>query len=911
MTRDRTGGRELLRRDWRRDLHRLELAGVFRFPRVDGRSPQINGRGAAGLMPAAPADCGSLEKRKDTKNSHWWTRDLYNRDFDRSSFAVHKEKEMADFRRWILAFATLVLVSGLVGPASAQPGAQLLCTATAWVIPTLRHEGFTELTGDIVLTCVGAPGSVPTPVGENIPQTTVSVSLSAPVTSRILGGVSPQLLTDALLLVDDPSPANQDPCLSPTNPAACVVPGDGGQTFNEPGKFNVFQGLGGTVAGPNSVTFLGVPVDPPAVGSRTYRITNIRIDATSVAVGSDGLAPVYAFVSSTSSGSGSILIGNPQQLYVGFAAFGETATTSSANPIFYQCDTAAQTTTSTVTFIENFATAFKVQTDGVQNLPGVIYFSESGLQIAVTDGTSGTANTATELQTVISNIPVGAAVSVDGYAPSTAQYLCPQDAPPGCVSVPSDANLLLPVPNPTPGLPAIVQVADNSNGTGPISVTVVWGITNTNPSAIDSLAFNVYTSFTGQGGNTTAVTGSATALSGFSPQVAVSSSSESIPSFSSIVETSTSPANLFTLSQCQPPISPAPGITFSGSLVDFSWSAVSDATEYQLTVGTNPGGNNVFSGTTAGTSETVRYIPCTDAGAIIYVQLAAEVGGSFQPAADYTYKCKSGLGDFNGDGYQDLVWMNNSTQQVTVHYFDGTQGATDIGWNWLNEAGEPGGWVLVGAADFDGNGVPDLVWEYMPTGQVTVNYYGGPGGATYQGWNWLNETGAPGWTVVAVADMNNDGAPDLIWQNNTTNQVTVNYYGGTGGAVYQRWNWLNSGGEPAGWRVVGAADFDGNGTPDLVWQYAPTRQVSVNYYGGAGGATYQGWNWLNEAGVPGWTVVGASDFNGDGVPDLVWQNDATAQVTVNYYGGTGGATYIGWNWLASSGFPGWTAVVPR
>jgi hypothetical protein len=74
--------------------------------------------------------------------------------------------------------------------------------------------------------------------------------------------------------------------------------------------------------------------------------------------------------------------------------------------------------------------------------------------------------------------------------------------------------------------------------------------------------------------------------------------------------------------------------------------------------------------------------------------------------------------------------------------------------------------VLVGAADFDGNGVPDLVWEYMPTGQVTVQYYGGPGGATNIGWNWLNEAGVPGWTVVAVADMNNDGVPDLIWQNN-------------------------------------------------------------------------------------------------------------------------------------------------
>jgi hypothetical protein len=309
--------------------------------------------------------------------------------------------------------------------------------------------------------------------------------------------------------------------------------------------------------------------------------------------------------------------------------------------------------------------------------------------------------------------------------------------------------------------------------------------------------------------------------------------------------------------------SPAPGSTLSGSLANFSWNAVSGATEYQLSVGTTPGGANTFSGTTAGTSQIVGSIPCTDTvGGTIYVQLAAEVNGSFQSPAAYSYTCKLGLGNYNGDGHQDVLWQNNSTAQVTVHYFDGTEGATDTGWNWLNESGEPSGWVLVGAADFDGNGVPDLVWEYMPTGQVTVNYYGGPGGATYLGWNWLISNGNPGWTVVAVADMDGNGVPDLIWQNNTTNQVTVNYFGGAGGAVYQGWNWLNSAGEPAGWHVVAAADFDGNGTPDLVWQYAPTRQVTVNYYGGAGGATYQGWNWLNSAGDPGWTVVGASDFNG-------------------------------------------------
>src|ERR1700693_4547085 len=147
---------------------------------------------------------------------------------------------MADFRKWILAFAALVLILGSTVPASAQNG--LNCVASASVTPTLRHEGFTELTGDIVLNCVGVAGATPTPAGSPIPQANISVSMSAPVTSRVLSGASPQAVTDAVLLVDDPSPANQDPCLSPTNPlSTCTVTGDGGQTFNEPGKFNVFR----------------------------------------------------------------------------------------------------------------------------------------------------------------------------------------------------------------------------------------------------------------------------------------------------------------------------------------------------------------------------------------------------------------------------------------------------------------------------------------------------------------------------------------------------------------------------------------------------------------------------------------------------------------------------------------------
>jgi hypothetical protein len=468
--------------------------------------------------------------------------------FDRFNFAIHKEKEMADFRRWILAFAALVLVLGLVAPASAQNG--ISCTASASVTPTLRHEGFTELTGDIVLTCQGVAGATPTPAGSIIPQADISVSLSAPVTSRILSGTA----TEALLLVDDPSPANQTVCGDPTNPiVACEVWGDGGQTFNQkepvdsPAKYNVFQGINVGGPGSYSVTFLGVPIDPPASAARTYRITNVRIDGTSVPAGSAGLSPVFAFVSSSSSTS--IQINNPQN-YVGFVSNGLTVGTSVGSSPFLQCLSYGETKVGTVTFTENFATAFKTQ--GVvpatstasavypQNTPGHVYYTESGLEIAVTGGEAGAADSGTELQTTISNIPTGVTIYADSYAVSSASTGI------GTAGF-SDATMISPVVGSSDG--GSVAVTDGTQ----TSVTIIWEITNTNTSAIDSLAFGIYGSFTGVPGNpgSPAANQPVGALSGFSPQLAAYSKSGPIPEFSSTVNEPTTPTTLFSVSLCQ------------------------------------------------------------------------------------------------------------------------------------------------------------------------------------------------------------------------------------------------------------------------------------------------------------------------------------------------------------------------
>ncbi len=259
-------------------------------------------------------------------------------------------------------------------------------------------------------------------------------------------------------------------------------------------------------------------------------------------------------------------------------------------------------------------------------------------------------------------------------------------------------------------------------------------------------------------------------------------------------------------------------------------------------------------------------------------------------------------GDFNLDGHVDLLWQNSSSGLIAMWYLGGTQGNQYQ--SWAEASNAPAGWNLICAADFNGDGHPDLVLQNTSTGQVVVWYMGGAAGNTYESWAWLSIEGPAGWTLVAAIDMNGDGHPDLIWENASTRQVVVWYMGGSQGNVYQ--SWATAGLSP-GWTLAAVADVNSDGHPDLIWQNDTTRQVAVWYMGGSGGNVYQSWAWLDPVGQTGWTVVGDADINLDGTPDLIWQNDTSGQVVVWYMGGSQGNVYSSWSGIGGS-VPGWRAI---
>lgn len=198
-------------------------------------------------------------------------------------------------------------------------------------------------------------------------------------------------------------------------------------------------------------------------------------------------------------------------------------------------------------------------------------------------------------------------------------------------------------------------------------------------------------------------------------------------------------------------------------------------------------------------------------------------------------------GDFNHDGATDLLWQNTSTGDVSVWYMNGTQWTGN--WDYIAR-GVSLAWKIVGTGDFNRDGKLDLVWQNQSTGDVSVWYMNG---VTWTGnWDYLGKGIATSWKIVSVVDLNQDGQSDLVWQNSQTGDVSY---------------WLMNGvrqvdtGQiartiPLAWKIVGTGDFNNDGKTDFVWQNMQTGDVTVWYMNGV--------NW-----------AGAWDYVAQGVP-LQW-----------------------------------------
>ncbi len=255
---------------------------------------------------------------------------------------------------------------------------------------------------------------------------------------------------------------------------------------------------------------------------------------------------------------------------------------------------------------------------------------------------------------------------------------------------------------------------------------------------------------------------------------------------------------------------------------------------------------------------------------------APSVYSSTQPApsegwANYTLN----VGDVTGDGEADLVW-NHLASNANEVYVARSQGGGGFSFDPVDTVltGNWTGYKLADPADMDGDGAGDLVWNFL--GATNVTYIGisnrdgtfsvhGPFSPPQGGWSGYH---------MFFADVNRDNRMDLIWNNVPVHLTNRTYaaitQAGGAGLTFQP---ARDNSTSCCWDtyqpVVG--DFNGDQVTDIYWNLPSSGSgVYMHRFQGDGSGGFSQLGVIN----PGHAVENfapmTGDLNGDGRADMIW-----------------------------------------
>jgi hypothetical protein len=228
------------------------------------------------------------------------------------------------------------------------------------------------------------------------------------------------------------------------------------------------------------------------------------------------------------------------------------------------------------------------------------------------------------------------------------------------------------------------------------------------------------------------------------------------------------------------------------------------------------------------------------------------------------------VGDFNGDGTEDLAAACDGGNNVAILLGNGSGSFAPAAGSPFALGGNP---RSIAVGDFNGDGIEDIATANYTTSNLSVLLGNSSGGFTAASGSPYAAGSNP--ASVVVGDFSGGGTQDLAVANYGTNNVAVLLGNGTGTFTTASGSPFAVGTSPDSLAVE---DFNGDGIPDLAVANSGDNTITILLGSGSGGFTPAPGSPFATGSVP--TSVVVADFNGDGVEDLATANHGGGSLSV-------------------------------
>ncbi len=246
-------------------------------------------------------------------------------------------------------------------------------------------------------------------------------------------------------------------------------------------------------------------------------------------------------------------------------------------------------------------------------------------------------------------------------------------------------------------------------------------------------------------------------------------------------------------------------------------------------------------------------------------------------------------GDFDGDGISDILWRDTATSNMRVWLMaSGTQ-IRDGGDLTIQESSIPrqaisrqSQWSVGAIGDFDGNKSSDIMWRNTVSGEVVLwfmNYSRGTSpdlkpSMTVEKEVTVAASVSSDWIVAGTANADGKFGQDILWRNTSNDQISIYALNKDG---LQPGSGILSQLVPQNWKIVAYKDFNSDGIADIVWRSEATAEFAVwKMASDLSLAEYKVYGGISAD----FKIIGTEDMGGDGRPDILWWNPVSGALSV-------------------------------